>query len=109
MVGTYEAHGDRFLRLLAQEERVPAFRQLTDIGRRYHKAWVARVFSDWLAKCEGAELDRLMAQLTAICDLYFWKILRRDLKLSRQQTELATVAAIRGLEPTIARGAPNKD
>ena len=41
------------------------------------------------------------AQLIAICDLYFWKLLRRDLGLSPEQTELAVIEAIRALEATV--------
>jgi AcrR family transcriptional regulator len=98
LVETYEEHGDRVLRLLAQEERVPAFRLLTDTGRAYHHEWVKRVFAPLLAERTGAQRERLLAQLIATCDVYFWKLLRRDLGLSREQTELAVIEAIMALE-----------
>jgi hypothetical protein len=34
---------------------------------------------------------RRLAQLVAICDVYVWKLLRRDARLSRKQTELALI------------------
>src|SRR5262249_52553150 len=37
----------------------------------------------------GAGRQRRLAQLVAVCDVYTWKLLRRDAGLSRQQTELA--------------------
>ena len=97
LVEAYEEHGDRYLRLLAQEERVPAFRSITDTGRAHHHEWVERVFVPLPAERTGPERERLLAQLIAICDLYFWKLLRRDLGLSREQTGLAITEAITSL------------
>jgi AcrR family transcriptional regulator len=104
LVDSYEEIGDRYLRLLAQEERVPAFRLLTDTGRAYHHEWVERVFAPLLAERTGPERERLLARLIAICDLYFWKLLRRDLGLSREQTELTITEAITALEATVSKG-----
>ena len=51
-----------------------------------------------LAKRTGTARRRLLAELVAICDVYFWKLLRRDLGLSREQTELAITETILALE-----------
>jgi AcrR family transcriptional regulator len=99
LVDHYEEWGDGVLRLLAQEERVAAFRSVTDTGRTLHYEWVERVFAPLLAKRAGQARRRLLAELIAICDVYFWKLLRRDLGLSREQTELAmreTIVALEG-------------
>jgi AcrR family transcriptional regulator len=95
----YEEWGDTALRLLAQEERVPAFRSMTEAGRAFHYEWVERTFAPLLAKRTGEERRRLLAELIAVCDVYFWKLLRRDLGLGREQTELAireTILALKG-------------
>ena len=95
----YEEWGDTALRLLAQEERVPAFRPITDAARAFHYEWVERTFAPLLAERTGEERRRLLAELIAICDVYFWKLLHRDLGLSREQTELAireTILALKG-------------
>jgi AcrR family transcriptional regulator len=94
LVHTYEDHGDRVLRLLAQEERVAAFRLITDTGRAYHRQWVEHVFAPFLATRTGSKRQRLLAQLIAICDLYSWKVLRRDLGLSREKTEIAVIEIV---------------
>ena len=39
----YKQDGDAVLRLTAQEERIPAVREMIDSGRAYHRAWVACV------------------------------------------------------------------
>ena len=99
LVDHYEEWGDTALRLLAQEERLAAFRSITDAGRAFHYEWVERTFAPLLAKRTGEERRRLLAELVAVCDVYFWKLLRRDLGLSREQTELAireTILALKG-------------
>jgi AcrR family transcriptional regulator len=98
LVNTYEEHGDRVLRLLAQEDRVAAFRLVTNAGREYHYEWVERVFASLLTRRAGSARERLLGQLIAITDLYFWKVLRHDLGLSREQTTLAISEAIAGLD-----------
>ena len=101
LVDHYEQWGESALRLLAQEDRVPAFRRATDAGRSMHYEWVERTFAPLLERRSGEARERLLAELVAVCDVYFWKILRRDLGLSREQTELAlveTIAALKGDE-----------
>jgi AcrR family transcriptional regulator len=89
LVETYEAHGDRVLRMLAQEDRVPAFRLITGTGRAYHYEWVDRIFAALLAKAPRRDRERLRAQIIAVCDVYFWKVLRRDLGMSSEEAQRA--------------------
>jgi AcrR family transcriptional regulator len=98
IVTHYEEMGDKVLRLLAQEDRVPAFRRATDVGRALHYEWVERTFAPLLAGHTGEAHERLLAELIAICDVYVWKVLRRDLGLSRRQTELALTEMILALK-----------
>jgi AcrR family transcriptional regulator len=87
----YELMGDRVLKMLAEEERIPALKAIVDHGRTLHRAWCARVFAPALARLRGLERERRLAQFVALCDVYTWKLLRRDAGLSRRQTELAVV------------------
>jgi AcrR family transcriptional regulator len=89
LVEHYETMGDRVLKLLAEEDRIPRLREITDRGRALHREWCARVFDAILADLAGADRQRRLAQLVAVCDVYTWKLLRRDSALSRRQTELA--------------------
>jgi AcrR family transcriptional regulator len=97
LVDHYEALGDRVLRLLAEEDRVKGVRELIDRGRAYHREWCDRVFAAALAGLHGVERQRRLAQLVAVCDVYTWKLLRRDAGLSRRQTELALLELLRPL------------
>jgi AcrR family transcriptional regulator len=101
LVDHYEEWGESTLRLLAQEDLVPAFRKATDVGRTLHYEWVERTFAPLLAERAGEARERLLAELVAVCDVYFWRILSRDLGLSREQTELALremIFALKGEE-----------
>jgi AcrR family transcriptional regulator len=97
LVDHYEEWGDEVMHLLRQEQRVPAFGELTTQGKRFHAEWVRGVFAPWLSQREGAARARLHAQLVALCDVYTWYLLRRQRGLSRRQTELALVELLEGL------------
>lgn len=89
LIDHYEEMGDAVWRLLAAEGGLPALRAIADRGRAYHAAWCERVFAPALADLTDPDRSRRLAQLIAITDVYFWKLLRRDRGLSRSETELA--------------------
>jgi hypothetical protein len=70
---------------------VPGLAHMVDMGRTVHRQWCARVFAPALAGLSGVERQRRLAQFVAVCDVYMWKLLRRDAGLSRRQTQLALV------------------
>jgi AcrR family transcriptional regulator len=87
----YEVAGERVLKMLAEEQQVPGLAHMVDMGRTVHRQWCARVFAPALAGLSGVERQRRLAQFVAVCDVYTWKLLRRDAGLSRRQTQLALV------------------
>jgi AcrR family transcriptional regulator len=89
LVDSYERWGDEVLHLLAEERRSPVIREVTEFGRRYHHAWVRRVFTPQLRGLGAEQRERRLVRLIAVTDLYTWKILRRDLDLSSEETEEA--------------------
>ena len=97
LIEHYEVIGDRGLRMLAEEERIPALKAIVDRGRTMHRAWCARVFAPTLARLRGLERERRLAQFVAVGDVYTWKLLRRDAGLSRRQTELAVIELLNPL------------
>ncbi len=97
LVDHYELMGDRVLRMLAAEESVAALSAIADQGRNLHRDWCSQVFEPTLRDLQPAERRRRLAQLVALCDVYVWKLLRRDAGLSRGQTELAIVEMLRPL------------
>jgi AcrR family transcriptional regulator len=96
----YEEFGDRVLRALAQEEQVPALGLLVELGRTYHVDWCKRAFQTGLKGLRGARRERRLAQLTAVTDVYVWKVLRRDRGLGPAQARLAMLELV---EPLLER------
>jgi AcrR family transcriptional regulator len=85
----YEQFGDRILRTLSQEDRVPMLHTLTDLGRAYHAEWCEKAFTPTLKGLRGKKRQRRIAQFVTATDIYVWKLLRRDRGLSEAETKLA--------------------
>jgi AcrR family transcriptional regulator len=91
LVAHYERMGDRGVRLLADEHRSPTVASLVAQGRALHRSWCEQAFATTLSILQGGSRRRRLAQLVAVCDVYTWKLLRRDAGLDRRSTELAMV------------------
>lgn len=94
VVEHYERWGANRLRLLSQEDRIAVVAEDVEIGRRYHWSWVERTFAPLIDGLTGAARKRRIAALVALTDVYTWKLLRRDLRLSQSDTELTLVELI---------------
>ncbi len=98
VVESYEDWGPNRLRMLAQADRIPIVRENVEGGRQYHRAWVEKTFAPLLKGLRGASRARRVAALVAITDVYTWKLLRRDLRLSQAETEEVLVEMITSLK-----------
>jgi AcrR family transcriptional regulator len=98
VVGQYERWGTNRLRLLEQEDRIPLIAEWVQGGREWHWGWVERVFAPQLKGVRGAERKRRVAALVVLTDVFTWRLLRLDLKLSRADTERTLVDLINRLE-----------
>ncbi len=87
----YEEEGDRVIKLLADEGRSPALAEILQQGRRVHRDWCSRVFGPSLDGLPRSERKRRLAQFVAVCDVYVWNLLRRDMRLGRRHAEAALV------------------
>lgn len=102
LVEHYERWGEPVaLRLLAQEGRDPLIAAIAESARGTHREWVERVFAPLLSRRSGAARRRLLAQLVAVCDVYFWKILRKDMGLSPRAAERAILDSIAAIEGSL--------
>jgi len=96
----YEEIGDRVIRMLAEEHRVPGFAAVAEVGRARHREWVEAAFAEQLKACPARESSRILVALLAATDVYVWKLLRRDFGLDRKQSEAAVGLLIRGASIT---------
>jgi len=93
----YETMGDFVIRRLNDEQRHPALKPLLDVGRHGHRAWVKTAFAPCLRELHGSEQTQLLHALTAVTDVYVWKLLRRDRGLSRAASESVVRKLIKGV------------
>ena len=94
----YESQGLAVLRMLSQEERIPAVAEMTEAGRAYHRAWVEKTLGPLLRGIRGARRKRRLAALVVATDVFTWKLLRRDMGLERDEAE-SVVAEMIGARP----------
>ncbi|MFD9894045.1 TetR/AcrR family transcriptional regulator [Amycolatopsis sp. NPDC059027] len=82
----YEKYGDVVLGNLA-DERDPAVAPIVELGRERHRAHVEAQLAPLLARHPVADRRRVVDALVCVCDVYTWKLLRRDMGRSRAEAE----------------------
>ncbi len=83
----YETVGDLVLQRLSDERRRPALKPLLDQGRENHRDGVKVIFAPQLEQRHGAARAELFNMLVVMTDVYVWKLLRRDMALTRPAAE----------------------
>jgi len=96
LVGEYERFGDAGARWAVASERLGALAALLDEARAGHQAWLEHIFSERLPSAPTPRRYAIHA-LHAATDVYTWKLLRRDLRLSRETTERIIVDLANGV------------
>jgi len=96
LVGEYERFGDANARWAATSERLGPLAALFDTARANHQAWLERIFAGQLPKTPGPR-RRAIHALHAASDVYTWKLLRRDLRLSRAETARIMLDLVNGV------------
>jgi AcrR family transcriptional regulator len=99
-----EPHGTAILRMLSEEERIPAVAEMTEAGRQYHRAWVEKTFAPQLAGLRGKVRRRRVASLALATDVLAWRFLRHESGLGRAEAELAVVETVDPASAASARG-----
>jgi AcrR family transcriptional regulator len=96
LVGEYERFGDAAARWAIAPNRLGSLEAMLDQARAGHQNWLERIFADQLPKASMAR-RRAIHALHAATDVYTWKLLRRDLKLPRAETERIMLDLINGI------------
>src|SRR5262249_54034240 len=86
LVGEYERFGDANVRWALTAERLGSLAPLLERARADHQVWLQRIFADALP-ADAERRARVIDGLHVATDVYTWKLLRRDLKRSRTETE----------------------
>jgi AcrR family transcriptional regulator len=96
LVGEYERFGDANARWAATSERLGSLAPLLEEARAGHQTWLGHVFGPRLPAAP-ARRRRAINALHAATDVYTWKLLRRDLGLTRAETERTMVGLATGV------------
>ena len=83
----YETVGDLVLQRLSDERRRPGLKPSLDQGRENHRDGVKVIFAPQLEQRRGAARAELFNMLVVMTDVYVWKLLRRDMALTRPAAE----------------------
>jgi AcrR family transcriptional regulator len=91
----YELRGEWVMRMLGQEHSDPRIHDIVSNGRAVHREWVESTFRPQLEAVQDptAATDLLVVAT----DIYTWKLLRRDLDLSIDQTQQRVCAFVRAI------------
>ena len=95
--------GDANVRWIASSERVPTLAALLDDARRSHQQLARDDVRRIACRRRGPARTHAIHALHAATDVCTWKLLRRDLHLSRAETERTMVDLVVG----ILRGTPS--
>ncbi len=86
LVDHYEERGDMVLLLLGQETWEPLAAAAVARGKAEHRDWAAAVFAPALDPLPRTERERCLDLLVAATDVFTWKLWRRDLARTRDET-----------------------
>ena len=93
----YEVLGDANARWATMGTRAPEVAEGLARGRLGFQAWLEEVLGGHLPTDDPDERRRVLLGLHAALDVFTWKLLRRDLGLSIEQTELQLTDLVRGV------------
>jgi AcrR family transcriptional regulator len=92
----YEKFGDVVVRNLADESD-PAVAPIVQIGRTRHRRHVEGQLGPRLAAVPAGRRAMVVDALVCACDVYTWKLLRRDMGRSRAEAEATMTMLVEAL------------
>ena len=95
LVTDYEQIGDANARWAMDVEHLGSLAPLIEQARHSHRAWLEAAFEPYLP-AEPRARRRVVNALHAATDVYTWKLLRRDLGVTRAETERTMVRLVDG-------------
>lgn len=92
----YEEFGDAVIAGLA-DERDAAVAPIVRVGRKRHRERVDTILEPQLRRFAADERKRRVDALVCVCDVYTWKLLRRDMRRSRAKAEVTMALMINSI------------
>jgi AcrR family transcriptional regulator len=98
LMGQYEESGEMNARYAMTAERFPLVADAMRFGRESHREWLALQFDARLPR-RGRQRERILSALHVATDVYTWKLLRRDMGLSRDEAAATMTMLVEGVLP----------
>jgi hypothetical protein len=95
LVADYERMGDANVRWAMDVERLGSLAPFIEAARQSHRVWLEEIFGPEMPS-DAKERRRALNALHAATDVYTWKLLRRDLGVSRLETERTMARLVAG-------------
>lgn len=97
LLDEYEVMGDAVFRTIQIQDDLAVAKKILEAGRRKHREWCARVFQPYLPDATSPNYESCLLTFISATEVYLWKLMRRDMKMSYSQTHrvfLTTVEAL---------------
>jgi len=86
LLANYEAMGDAALRTIYLEPEMEIARMIGEEGRKQHREWCANMFAPFLPDQNNPQYEILLTAFIASTEIYLWKLLRKDMNKSKEET-----------------------
>ena len=86
LLSNYENIGDAAIRTINLESKLEVARQIGDRGRVIHRNWCKKVFAPYLPDPKSPDFEIQLISFISVTEIYLWKLMRKDLKLSKKKT-----------------------
>jgi hypothetical protein len=86
LLSNYENIGDAAIRTINLESELEVARQIGDKGRTLHRNWCKKVFAPFLPDPKSPNFEIQLTSFISVTEIYLWKLMRKDLKLSKKKT-----------------------
>lgn len=86
LLSNYENIGDAAIRTIRLEPELEVARQIGVKGRKLHRDWCRLVFEPFLPDSQSPDFEIQLTSFISVTEIYLWKLMRKDLKLSKKKT-----------------------
>jgi hypothetical protein len=78
--------GDAAIRTINLEPELEIARKIGAKGRALHRDWCIQMFTPYLPDKQSDDYEIQLNSFIAATEIYLWKLLRKDLMLSKEKT-----------------------
>jgi len=86
LLANYDSMGEAAIRTISLESKHEIARKIGAKGRAQHREWCIKVFAPYLPDQKSPDFEIHLTSFIAVTEVYLWKLMRKDLKLSKKKT-----------------------